>query len=884
MEDDNIFMKLRNSDETVKTIYSITNSENFVNYCLEEVFKFTTNNTRDIQVYSLLRHTTSQLLNMNNIDDAIMEKLGIYEIKNFNRLSYLKDCFARCNRDQINMYKNIDPNIFDDKIITSARETIIRYSITYMLEPDIFNSSLSGQEMFELINFSFCNQTAAIFLREIRSNMKSHEYLPIFNPVLYVVVNKLKLYSLYVTDPDYVEVAHIFNYFTSDELISKTLIESDTFLPAIDLNKIKAEHIWKDTIFGLMFDAVCTHSRHDNPLGTSIFQNSSDAPDGFFVNATYVVLKILSPIVTDLPKLLSRVDLEYCRYSHTFHDVHGRIFNLSFENETMLVGNAKETLPAKSFNFPTHWFYLTHNILKIGLIPAYESYIKLSSDLKEIRAQIETREPDDRERFLSKIDTLMEESICFKTQICQPIVMDLVLEYVCGVSAFLLNAVEIDVTKTINVDFATFQPNPSKFNYIPASLLDSIASLMILIVYLYFFDPSQLDIELIARNEDKCYPILLCFSLFMGFKELVSNPHLRAKLAQAINFIVISPTQEQKHLFLPLELILENNNQLSHILPHTLIRLFIDIEFTGHANEFQQKFSYRFHMYKILFFIWNFPEYVHTFKTMSTQVEMTYKEEVPIFLKFINLLINDATFLLDEAIANLCKIHDLEQALYSPAFESMEESIKEEKLKLLKDSRDIVESYNILSKDTIQTLNLLTADTPATFLTKMIVDRIAAMLNYFLRRLVGEKKQDLKVREMDKLKFEPKELVSIICQIFVNLSVYDNFCAAVVSDERSFNMDLPQLALNVLNLIKANPILIEKFQNFTQALLVLFKTKDQTEIDPEEIPDEFLDPISYTLMIDPVLLPESRVIVDRTTITKHLLSDETDPFNRANLT
>lgn len=52
----------------------------------------------------------------------------------------------------------------------------------------------------------------------------------------------------------------------------------------------------------------------------------------------------------------------------------------------------------------------------------------------------------------------------------------------------------------------------------------------------------------------------------------------------------------------------------------------------------------------------------------------------------------------------------------------------------------------------------------------------------------------------------------------------------------------------------------------------------------EDAPDEFLDPIMSTLMIDPVILPSSHVTVDRTTIARHLLSDQTDPFNREPLT
>ena len=60
-----------------------------------------------------------------------------------------------------------------------------------------------------------------------------------------------------------------------------------------------------------------------------------------------------------------------------------------------------------------------------------------------------------------------------------------------------------------------------------------------------------------------------------------------------------------------------------------------------------------------------------------------------------------------------------------------------------------------------------------------------------------------------------------------------------------------------------------------------------------EAPEEFLgrfhyclsvdyriDPLMYTVMEDPVLLPTSNITVDRATITSHLLSDSHDPFNR----
>merc|ERR1712154_248435 len=50
-----------------------------------------------------------------------------------------------------------------------------------------------------------------------------------------------------------------------------------------------------------------------------------------------------------------------------------------------------------------------------------------------------------------------------------------------------------------------------------------------------------------------------------------------------------------------------------------------------------------------------------------------------------------------------------------------------------------------------------------------------------------------------------------------------------------------------------------------------------------DAPDEFLDPLMCTFMKDPVLLPTSDTVIDRSTITQHLLNDPHDPFNRKDL-
>ena len=44
------------------------------------------------------------------------------------------------------------------------------------------------------------------------------------------------------------------------------------------------------------------------------------------------------------------------------------------------------------------------------------------------------------------------------------------------------------------------------------------------------------------------------------------------------------------------------------------------------------------------------------------------------------------------------------------------------------------------------------------------------------------------------------------------------------------------------------------------------------------------DPLTAEIMTDPVRLPSTGISIDRKVISRHLLSDATDPFNRSPLT
>lgn len=109
---------------------------------------------------------------------------------------------------------------------------------------------------------------------------------------------------------------------------------------------------------------------------------------------------------------------------------------------------------------------------------------------------------------------------------------------------------------------------------------------------------------------------------------------------------------------------------------------------------------------------------------------------------------------------------------------------------------------------------------------------------------------------------------------------------AVARDERSYKHEVFVQAANILRTAQGSATSednVMRFEIFVTTVADSARKAQQREEEMGDVPDEFLDPIMQTLMIDPVILPTSGQTMDRSVITRHLLSDPRDPFNRAAL-
>lgn len=296
----------------------------------------------------------------------------------------------------------------------------------------------------------------------------------------------------------------------------------------------------------------------------------------------------------------------------------------------------------------------------------------------------------------------------------------------------------------------------------------------------------------------------------------------------------------------------------------------LDIE-----TQYYHKFTARYYISQIVQRIW-------INKAYREKLESESQHNERLFVRFVALLLNDVTLVMDNSLTALAEINRLTQELQHAENMTPEER-KEKETALAKAEKD-ARQYTQLANETIIMVKLFTAAIPNAFCIPELVDRLAAMLDYNLETLVGPKALSLKVENPERYHFKPRILLAEVGDVYLNLQGNTAFAEAVARDGRSYRPEMfERLVVLLTKYALKKEEQVAKIRVFAATVEVLKKEMEEGEEELGDIPDAYLDPILCTLMLDPVILPSSKQVVDRQTIASHLLSDPKDPFNRSPL-
>ncbi|KAK8864525.1 hypothetical protein IAR55_001775 [Kwoniella newhampshirensis] len=403
---------------------------------------------------------------------------------------------------------------------------------------------------------------------------------------------------------------------------------------------------------------------------------------------------------------------------------------------------------------------------------------------------------------------------------------------------------------------------PLDFRMLPEYLFDNIAEYY---DFLARYEPDAMD------DIDK--DTLITFAITFLSPNYVNNPFLKAKLVSILAYGLWPMGYWRRGaLFDRLSV---HSISTEHLMP-TLIRFYIDVEMTGGHTQFWDKFNFRRDISRIFKSMWTNPLHREAFVKAR-------HDDFDQFIRFVNMLMSDTTFHLEESLTGLAKVSSIQaQQANADSWAALPQAEREDLESQVRQAEGSAPFHTQMGLENVKLIRDLTATTPEPFVTAEIVDRLAASLDENLTVLIGPKMAELKVSNPDKFSFKPKELLATIAQIYLNLAKESDFIRAVANDGRSYSKELfEKFARTLKNRAIMTDAEVAEVIAFTQKVEDMRATIKLE--DEREIPDEFLDPLLSTLMKDPVILPVSRVVIDRGTIRTVLLSKEVDPFNNVPL-
>jgi ubiquitin conjugation factor E4 B len=318
-----------------------------------------------------------------------------------------------------------------------------------------------------------------------------------------------------------------------------------------------------------------------------------------------------------------------------------------------------------------------------------------------------------------------------------------------------------------NKSLMSLKPQPPKlFCMVPEWIFDDICEF-----YLHVLRVKTNYFETISRNEIVTFALVfLCNSSYLR------NPYLKSKLVEILYHFTHALYQDTSgRKFGSLNDIFRTHDFAQENLIHCLTKFYIDVEQSGMHSQFYEKFSIRYHISQIFKSVWEDSQHRKMFIRESKNKEQ--------FVRFAALLMNDTTYLLDESLSKLKEIQTIQNELELPLVNASQEDqeARNQKIESLAQYEKQALSTMSLGRETVNMFEYLTSCSEMIdpFMAPEVVDRLAAMLNFNLVALCGPRCSELKVREPEKYRFNPKELLNNIVQIYMNLSQRVEFISAV---------------------------------------------------------------------------------------------------------
>ena len=364
-------------------------------------------------------------------------------------------------------------------------------------------------------------------------------------------------------------------------------------------------------------------------------------------------------------------------------------------------------------------------------------------------------------RLKEMYESMTVEFMNIKTTLCAERLLTRITSFLCTSAAWLvhLSALGDDAPLVLQHVPEYFVTNIGEFFIFVSRFVDSRLHELLV--------PSargSASADVSGNNSGNCDYLNALVSLtvaYIGHTDRLFNPHCRAKLVQCLE-MQIGTQMDLRALAVQAFARQPEAARLSE----ALLNVFVSIEMSGHSDLFEQV-SYRRPIYELIDFLWNmgdtfggvgdrsdvsdnatslFDQHRRKMCALANEAHANIENsEQPLFLKFLNYLINDANYLLLEGLLQLEKIKqaqekqdrdDWERINATPdAPRSLNNSQRAELDANLKHMIMIAKFHNLMSMKTLHTIQLLTSRIKAIFCMHFLLQLTSEITFVFIYKI-----------------------------------------------------------------------------------------------------------------------------------------------------
>lgn len=619
------------------------------------------------------------------------------------------------------------------------------------------------------------------------------------------------------------------------------------------------------------------------------------ATEGFMINLSAVCLRLCRPFLDPVQgKAWPRLDPRY----PSDPQARGRSFN----DDTRLgathdeVGKwISDVGSSPSYHFICESFFLCALSLRLGMCKATESLQNVARSAQHYAEDARSAQAAARSgnAMAASQGQMMEGiskrlkgiTIAFDVTLRRDDVLTDALGYYRLMAAWLLRLACPSAAEGKAPSLPLPLPALMEFSSLPEYFVEDMCTLLV------FVARTQRNLATAPIMEQ----FMLFFTMFLGSPAYIKNPYLRGRMVEALHCYMPENEADISAGFAArrrgwigadeVATLFEVHPLVIQAMVQACISLYVDIERTDRHNAFYEKFNTRYQIGEILAYLWELPQHRATWRQVAAS-------EPRLYVRFINMMINDSQHLLQEALETLPVVQETEKLMGDPTrWSALEESERQERESAQRQNRRILRNDFALSQIYLDTMKFTSADAEVAsrFFDVQVRDRQARILNFFLRYLtLPSERVRLRLRNPDEYGWRPKELLTLLASIHVNLyrANRESWAAAVAADTDYYGKN-PEIFSELVNVLRPHglapePDIAELEALAAAAANVAAGTMEEDEAF-EDVPEEFEDPVRCSIMNDPVRLP-SGAVLDRATILQHLLTDNRDPFSRAPMT